>query len=178
MLFRRPRKVIVRPWNPRWPKRYAREAERLRLIFGPVLVSIEHIGSTSVPGLAAKPIIDILVTATSLGEVERLTTAMERAGYAAKGEQGIPGRRYFRKGSNLRHTHHVHVYRHGDPRYQSEILFRDFLRSHRDRARAYQALKVELAARHRTDPAAYTEGKTDFIKRALAEAAGLAGRWT
>jgi GrpB-like predicted nucleotidyltransferase (UPF0157 family) len=176
MLFRRARKVIVRPWNPRWAARYAHEAERLRLIFGPVLMSVEHLGSTSVPGLAAKPIIDILVTATSLEEVERLTPMMVRAGYAAKGEQGIPGRRYFRKGSNLRHTHHVHVYRHGDPRYQAEILFRDFLRAHAERAKEYQELKQRLALRFRRDPDAYTQGKTEFIKQVLAEAAAWSGR--
>jgi GrpB-like predicted nucleotidyltransferase (UPF0157 family) len=176
MLFRRARKVIVKPWNPRWASHYNGEAERLRRIFGPVLVSVEHIGSTSVPGLAAKPIIDILVTATSLEEVERLTPMIEREGYASKGEQGVPGRRYFRKGSNLRHTHHVHVYRHGDSRYQAELLFRDFLRAHPERAREYQELKQRLAILFRRDPGAYTEGKTDFIKQVLAEAAAWSGR--
>ena len=102
--------VTIAPHDKRWLEIFQREAKILSSIFSQILVRIEHIGSTSIPGMAAKPIIDILVEVTSLAEVDKLNNQMKALGYLPKGENGMPGRRYFRKGTDDIHTHHVHVH--------------------------------------------------------------------
>jgi hypothetical protein len=97
---------------------------------GDELVVVHHIGSTSVPGLAAKPIIDLLPEARSLVLIDELTPAFERAGYVAKGENGLQGRRYFTRDREGYRTHNVHIYQAGDPDIERHLAFRDYLRSH------------------------------------------------
>lgn len=123
-------KVEVVPYDPSWPELFAAEAKRIREALGPNCTLIHHIGSTSVPGLSAKPIIDILPVVRDILEVDRVTEAMERLGYEAKGENGIAFRRFFEKGKKVR-THNVHVYEEGDPEIDRYLRFRDWMRSTR-----------------------------------------------
>ena len=104
------RKVEVMPFSERWSDDFEKEATELQEIFGAELIAIHHIGSTSVKGLSAKPIIDIMPVVKDILQIEQYNTSMAAIGYEAKGENGIAGRRYFQKGGNER-THHVHISR-------------------------------------------------------------------
>lgn len=150
---------------------YEEEAERLTAVFRPILHAIHHMGSTAVPGIKAKPIIDILLAVRDIGPVDGYNQAMAALGYIAKGENGIPGRRYFRKGSDAHHTHHIHVFERGNPQIDRHLSFRDYLIAHPDAAQAYSDLKTQLARQFRSDTAAYTEAKSDFIRDVDAKAA-------
>ncbi len=156
--------VVVTEYDPDWPARFEAEAEGLARVFGPQAIGIMHIGSTSVPGLAAKPVIDIMPVVRDITAVDSLNAAMERLGYEAMGEYGIAGRRYFRKGATAR-RYHVHVYEAGSAEALRHLAFRDFLRAHGDIARRYGALKAELAACFSGDIEAYMDGKDPFIKK-------------
>ena len=157
------RQVIVLPYQSEWESEYAREAKRLQDVFGARLHRIHHMGSTSVPGLAAKPIIDILPVVNSLDEIEQFNESMEALGYEAKGEFGMPGRRYYRKGGDER-THHIHLYAKGNPEIERHLVFRDYLRAHPEEANAYGTLKEQLAATYPYDIEAYIAGKDAFVK--------------
>jgi len=157
------RQVIVIPHDPFWCKQYAEEAARLTAVFHAILIGIHHIGSTAVPGIKAKPIIDILLEVTTLTAVDCLIQPMNALGYISKGENGIPGRHYFRKGSDEHHTHHVHVYAQNHPEIARYLNFRDYLRHHPADAEAYSQLKEQLAQQYSADPAAYTDSKTTFV---------------
>jgi len=155
--------------SDRWPEMYAREAEQLRRVLGDEIVRIHHIGSTSVPGLAAKPVIDILVEVHSVEALDGYAAAMQTLGYEPRGEFGIPGRRYYPKGGDLR-THHVHAFASGDPHVFRHLAFRDYLRTHPECAVAYGEVKRRAAAAHRTDPEGYVEYKRAFVERTLEDA--------
>lgn len=133
------------------------------MIYGSKLYAIHHIGSTSVQGLSAKPIIDIMPVVKDLSNVDAYDEKMADIGYEALGEFGISGRRYFRKGGNER-THHIHLFEEGSPHIERHLAFRDFLRAHRDFAMAYSELKEGLAKDFPNDMEAYIAGKADFIK--------------
>ncbi len=158
------RQVVVVPYDPTWPARFEAEAARLRKVFGPLVCAVHHIGSTSVVGLPAKPIIDILLEVRDIQAVDACDAAMVALGYEPKGEYGIPGRRYFRKGQTRR-THHVHAFQH-DNRVEIErhLAFRDYLRAHAAEAHRYAQLKQELARRHPRDIEAYMDGKDALVK--------------
>jgi len=138
------------------------EAKLIKQALGDNCVTIHHIGSTSVPGLSAKPIIDMLPVVRDILEVDRATKAMERLGYEAKGEYGIAFRRYFQKGKDVR-THNVHVYEEGDPEIDRYLRFRDWMRSHEDDAKSYAKLKLELAMKFPQDILQYCFGKDAFV---------------
>ena len=118
--------IEVVPYSPEWPEMFASEAELIKQALGNNCITIHHIGSTSVPGLSAKPIIDILPVVRDIQEVDKATKAMESLGYEAKGEYGMAFRRYFQKGQNAR-THNVHVYR-GNCKTRNEKVFPFFLK--------------------------------------------------
>lgn len=158
------RKVELAPHNLDWKQQFAAEAERLTAVFQPNLVAIHHIGSTAVPHIKAKPIIDIMVVVHDIAQVDAYNETMGQLGYIAKGENGIDGRRYFRKGSDSHHTHHIHTYQNGHPEIARHLNFRDYLIAHPDVAQAYSRLKEELAQKHLASPPDYTNSKTDFIR--------------
>ena len=133
-------------------------------IFEPLLGAIYHIGSTSVPGLLAKPTIDILIEATDLARVDDLNPIMTDQGYEARGENGIVGRRYFVQANNGIHRVHLHVFQAGNPEISRHLAFRDFLRKYPEIADAYADLKEELAVRYVLEPDAYTDAKEGFIR--------------
>lgn len=156
-------KVIVTGSNPMWPNMFENEASRIREIFGEELISVHHIGSTSVSGLKAKPIIDIMPVVREIKVVDNYNDKMIAFGYEPMGEFGIPGRRYFRKGGDNR-THQIHVFQFDSKDVERHLAFRDFLRQHPDEANRYAKLKELLAGRFPNDIVAYSEGKNDFVK--------------
>lgn len=163
------RKVEVLPYNDVWKTQFEQESERLNQVFGDCLLAVHHIGSTSVPGLSAKPIIDLMPVVRMIKDVEAFQLEMEALGYEALGENGIPGRRYFQKGGDQR-THHVHIYEKENPEISRHLLFRDYLRSHPARAKVYGDLKEHLAQLYPYDIEAYITGKHDLVQELEQEA--------
>ena len=157
------RKIEVHKYDPSWPKRFDAEKNLLWRILGDVVIAIHHIGSTSVPGLDAKPIIDILIEVTDLSALDALGNEMQAIGYESKGEYGIPGRRYFQKGGDDR-THQVHAFKYGDDNVTRHIAFRDYLRSHPAIAEEYAVLKKSIAETCDNDIDKYCDGKDAFVK--------------
>ncbi|MFC4559022.1 GrpB family protein [Virgibacillus kekensis] len=156
------RRVEVESYNYQWPAMFEKEATKLRAVFGNELVAIHHIGSTSVIGLAAKPVIDIMPVVRVIEQVDFYNGEMEEIGYEAKGENGIPGRRYFQKGGENR-THHVHVFEEGIRHVERHLAFRDYLRKHPNAAKEYSDLKRELAKRYPSDMESYIIGKNHLV---------------
>ncbi|MDA8207125.1 MAG: GrpB family protein [Thermaerobacter sp.] len=163
------RVVEVVPYQTNWPNAFWREAQALRGIFNDHLVSVHHIGSTAVPGLSAKPVIDMMPVVDDIRLVATVEPQLEALGYASLGEYGISGRRFFRKGGD-NPTHHLHCYQQANPEIDRHLAFRDYLRTHPRDAHAYQELKLHLARQHRYDIDAYIEGKDDFVKSLEARA--------
>ena len=158
--------VIVVPHDPYWPELYKLESARIRDALGATVVAIHHIGSTSIPDIFAKPIVDILVEATDLSEVDSRRGQMDMLGYEAMGECGIAGRRYFRKdNANGNRIHNVHTFLAGTPDALRHLAFRNFLRAHPACARRYSDLKRKLAAAHPDSIEKYMDGKNDFIQQ-------------
>jgi GrpB-like predicted nucleotidyltransferase (UPF0157 family) len=169
------RKVLVVPWDASWPGSFAAEAGQIGLALSMTTGAIHHIGSTSITGMAAKPVIDILAVVPDIEKIDECSPFMVALGYVPMGEYGLPGRRFFLKDTAGIRSHHVHVYQRGNPEIHRHLAFRDFLRTHPKDAAAYSELKCKLAAAHPQDIAAYIDGKHDFIqvmeKRALQWAA-------
>jgi len=120
--------MVVVAYRAEWPRQYEAEALLLRQALGDELVRAHHIGSTAVSGLAAKPIIDILLEIRSVEYLDTRNNTMEQLGYLPRGELGIPGRRYYSKGGDHR-THHVHAFSECDPHIEEHLAFRDYLRT-------------------------------------------------
>ena len=161
-------------YDPRWPALFAAEAARLRAALPPELIlGLEHFGSTAVPGLAAKPIIDILIAVRSLAEAEdRAIAPLEDLGYLYWYDNPKTDRMFFVKGlppRGARRTHHVHMTE-TDGEMWRRLAFRDHLRTHPEDARRYERLKLELAAAHRDDREAYTDAKATFVAEILERA--------
>lgn len=154
--------IKVVPYDSSWSMQFEQEAEQIKKALGNNCIDIHHIGSTSVPGLAAKPVIDMIPVVLDLSKVDSANTAMRTLGYEAKGEYGIPFRRYFQKGDNQR-THHAHVFELGNSEIERHLKFRDWMRSHPEDREAYARLKQELARQYSDDITAYCLGKEDFI---------------
>ena len=163
------RDMSVIDYDPRWPAAAEAEAERLRSVLGDVLVRVHHIGSTAVPGLAAKPVIDLLLEVADLSELDALDEEMRSIGYRPSGEYGIPGRRYYPKGGDDR-THHAHAFVVGDRHIMEHLAFRDYLRTHPEARAEYSRVKREAASRHRNDPEGYVAHKRAFVARVVREA--------
>lgn len=164
--------VIVVEYNSQWPVLYEEERDRILALIAHKVVAIEHVGSTAVPGLGAKPIIDIMVAIHRLADAEECIEPLQRIGYeyGSPDEVGIPERRYFRKGPPQARTHHIHMVERANDFWERHLLFRDFLRSHPEVAQEYCELKKELAVKHGPDREGYTEAKTPFIESIVSRA--------
>jgi GrpB-like predicted nucleotidyltransferase (UPF0157 family) len=160
-----PSRYSFTDYSPDWPHEFRREAVRLKALIGEKLLTVHHIGSTSVPGLAAKPIIDVLPVVRNIEQVDELTPRFEGAGYKAWGEYGLPGRRYFSKDSDGYRTHNVHIYQEGNPEIERHLAFCAYLRSHESVRDEYEALKRAVFACHPSDIEGYMNGKDAWIKR-------------
>ena len=157
-------KVEIVPHNPHWSRMFEEEAQHLRSALGDNVVVIHHIGSTSIPGIYAKPVLDFLIAVHSLAAVDACNSAMETLGYEVMGEYGIAGRRYFRKEADNIRTHNVHVFQETSPQVERHLTFRDYMIAHPDDAQAYSDLKRELAEKFPEDIHGYMDGKDPFIK--------------
>jgi GrpB-like predicted nucleotidyltransferase (UPF0157 family) len=167
--------VTLSPYDSGWPEVFCAVRSELLAVFADANVCIEHIGSTSVPGLSAKPVIDVLLGARSLTDIETRIPALAEAGYAYRPhyEQQIPDRRYFVKASPDALRIHLHAVEMGAPIWRAHLGFRDALRSCPTLSAEYEALKLQLAAEHAYDKTGYTEAKAPFITRVLRERAGI-----
>ncbi len=167
--------IALVPYDPHWPELFTLEAARIREVLGSdSIVAVEHFGSTAVPGLSAKPIIDLIVAVRSLAEARKYAVpALEVLGYVYWSDDPAPDRLFFVKGlpPNGPRAHHVHIVepsvshnpRLGAFSFADRLLFRDYLRAHPDEARRYEDLKRDLAARFPDDREAYTDGKTEYV---------------
>ena len=163
--------VTIADYDPQWPTRYEEERRLILGAAGDVISAIEHIGSTSVPGLAAKPIIDIMPGVRSPADADRCIESLRGIGYeyVPEYEAEMPDRRYFRKGPPEAH-YHMHMVEVGSDFWERHLLFRDALRSDTALSGQYERLKRRLATELGADARAYTEAKTSFIESAVAAA--------
>lgn len=152
--------------DTRWPELFAAERDRLMVLFTQAFIGIEHIGSTAVPGLEAKPIIDMLAGVASMGVADSLIEPLCRHGYTTSAEFNatLPDRRWLMRTANGRRTHHLHIVVHGGAPWCDRIAFRDALRSDDALAGRYLELKRALAEEHPTDREAYTQAKSEFVR--------------
>jgi len=158
-------RIEILNYNPEWLARFAEEKAAILNAIGHWVVVIEHIGSTAVPGLGAKPIIDIMVGIRQLADARYCIVSLAAIGYeyVPQFEDEMPERRYFRKGSQTQHFH-LHMVEFVSKFWQRRLAFRDYLCAHPEAVREYEALKRRLASRYGTDREGYTEAKTKFIR--------------
>ena len=146
-----------------WPRIFERESKAILAACRPWVTELHHVGSTSVPGLAAKPILDILPVAAGPAEAHEAVSRMTELGYRYRGENGIAGRFYFDRVVDGRTVMHVHMFPAGHDEVRRHLAFRDHLRRNHEVASEYERLKRELAIRYRDDRRTYTESKANFI---------------
>jgi GrpB-like predicted nucleotidyltransferase (UPF0157 family) len=163
--------VEILPHDPLWASAFRNEAALIFSLLPNGIVSIEHIGSTAIPEIHAKPVIDILCAVSSLEIVDRAASSLRAVGYIAKGEHGITGRRFFQKLNNAgQRTHHVHMFLQGSPHLRRHIGFRDFLLAHPDRALEYSQAKVAILKDGVSSRQVYQDKKAPLVAQLEAEA--------
>jgi GrpB-like predicted nucleotidyltransferase (UPF0157 family) len=160
--------VLLLPHQESWSTEFEKEKARLIADLEGRVVTIEHVGSTAIPGLTAKPIIDLLAGLTDLSEVDECVEPLRILGYRYLGEYGLPGRHFFRRGKPTRF--HLHVVEIGSELWNRDLLFRDYLRASTDALERYRSGKKALAGRFSGDRQAYQEGKTSLIAELLVDA--------
>jgi GrpB-like predicted nucleotidyltransferase (UPF0157 family) len=167
--------VRLYPCDPSWPLAYATERERLQSVLPGVFIDVQHIGSTAVPGLAAKPIIDVLAGVVSMAVAESVIAPLCASGYTTSAEfnKTLSDRKWLMRWAEGRRTHHLHVVVHGGQAWHERLRFRDALRASAELAARYAELKADAARKHPVDREAYTQAKTEFI-RAVAATASIA----
>jgi GrpB-like predicted nucleotidyltransferase (UPF0157 family) len=164
------RKVQLSHYKPEWKELYKKERKLLRSSIGKYILDIQHVGATSIPGVVAKPIIDIAIGVKSLSIVKRLIKPLKELGYEYKGTAGVPGRHFFPKGSERNRTHYLHMERLGSKNWKNHILFRDYLRRHKEAVKEYNKLKEKLAKEYKNERESYTAKKSVFIQKILKKA--------
>ena len=158
------RTIEVVDYRPEWEKMFQEEEKKIRKILGKNCIAVYHIGSTSVKGLPAKPIIDIMPVVKDISLVDAHDPEFRALGCDCRGEFGIPGRRFYAKGGDER-THHIHIFEKSNAAaVNRHLAVRDYLRSHPDTAREYAELKKNLAARYPHDNDGYCDGKDAYMK--------------
>jgi GrpB-like predicted nucleotidyltransferase (UPF0157 family) len=167
--------TVVRPYDERWPREFEREAAALRALLAGLVTAIEHVGSTAVPGLASKPVLDIAIAYPNRSVLAQARRRLVAARYHDRGELGNAGA-VFAKGPEHARTHLLHLVPAGSPQWADYLRFRDALRRDAELRERYAALKTELAHRFPSDRAAYLEGKRQLIEAALAVGSRQRGR--
>jgi GrpB-like predicted nucleotidyltransferase (UPF0157 family) len=160
-------KGVVRlvPYTPEWKQLYEMEKVSLQDRLDAYILDIQHVGSTSIPGMLAKPIVDIAIAIADFEEARVCIPLMEELEYEYRGEFGIPHRHYFVKGDPR--TFHVHMSEIDSLEWENTILFRDYICQHTDIAKEYAQLKISLALKYPQERTAYMEGKTAFVERVI-----------
>ncbi|MDH5780036.1 MAG: GrpB family protein [Candidatus Bathyarchaeota archaeon] len=167
------REIVIGDYDPQWPILYEKEREEILNVIGHIALEIEHMGSTAVQGLGAKPIIDIMVAVDHLSDTEKCIAPLRSIGYkyVPEYEEEIPERRFFNKGRPPKERHyHLHMVQKGSGFWKCHLLFRDYLRMHPNVAQQYYHLKKELASKYGVNREAYTSAKTSFIESIVAKA--------
>lgn len=161
--------VKLQDHDPSWSFAFRAERERIWSELPGVFIDLQHVGSTAVPGLVAKPIIDILAGVESMAMAEAIVEPICRAGYTTSAEfnETLVDRKWFMRWSNGQRTHHLHVVVHAAGVWHDYLRFRDELRTRPDLAARYAVLKMQLAQRYATDREAYTDAKADFVRSVL-----------
>lgn len=159
--------VRVVPHDPSWAELFARECEILKRLAGEHFVAVEHIGSTSIPGIHAKPIVDMQLAIRSLRDIVGFRETLEALGYSYRENGSDEMRVLFVKGPEELRTHHLHITEHGSDAWHAALLFRDHLRERPQVAREYNRLKMDLAMRHAGDRELYSAHKKGFIENIL-----------
>lgn len=155
-------KVRLSEYDKNWIQMFDNEVRFLKEIFGNEMIKCEHFGSTSVPGMKAKPVVDMICLVKDINNIDSFNEQMRLLGYDVAGEWGIQGRRFFRKGGGNR-THHIHIYQYDNPQIKRHLVLRDYLRTHPAEVERYSCFKEELAT-HYDDTALYSKAKKPFVK--------------
>lgn len=162
--------VTLSPHREEWHQLFAEEKALILDAIGEHIIAIEHVGSTAICGIVAKPVIDLMVGIPTFEDGEKCVQPLERLGYIYKGENGVPMRHCFGKGAREMRTHHLHMVAGGSDFWKHHLLFRDYLIDNRQIAEEYNRLKLDLANCFPRDREAYTNGKESFVKQVLREA--------
>jgi GrpB-like predicted nucleotidyltransferase (UPF0157 family) len=159
-------------YDARWPALFTAEEQRIRDKCGTLPLHLEHVGGTAIPGMYAKPVLDIVAGRPRGTPAQDYVVALERAGYEHRGERGVPGREFFRWGQPR--AYHVHLVEGGGPLWRDYLAFRDYLRAHPEVAREFAELKRALATRFPRDREGYINGKSERVQEILGLASGAA----
>ncbi len=164
--------IVIVDYNPQWPRMYEEEKALILQAISHVIADIEHIGSTAIPGMGAKPIIDIMIGLHRLDDAVECIPRLDALGhkYHPEFEDRVPERRFFRKGPDWARTHHIHMVERSSKFWDDHIMFRDYMRTHEEDAMLYLLLKKELAARFGSNRQGYTDAKASFVEAILAKA--------
>ncbi len=159
-------------YDARWPALFAAEQQRISDRCGTLALRLEHVGGTSIPGMCAKPVLDIAAGRPRDTSTPDYIAALQRAGYEHRGERGVPGRLFFSRGQPR--AYHLHLVEEGGPLWRDYVAFRDYLRAHAEAARQFADLKRVLAARFSQDREAYMNAKSSHVQEILRLASGAA----
>ncbi|MFB6236451.1 MAG: GrpB family protein [Halopenitus sp.] len=162
--------VDLHDHDPVWRDEYEREVARLRDLLGDRIRDFEHVGSTAVAGVPAKPVVDVLALVDDLADATELVPVLEREGYAHRANDDVEDRVFLAKGPPTNRTHYLSITAVGSDTHREQVAFRDYLREHPETASAYATLKRSLASEYPDDRASYTAAKAPFIERVLADA--------
>ncbi len=170
--------VIIQPYDPDWKRCYQVEETAIQAQIGQHIRAITHVGSTAVPGLAAKPIIDIMVGVDRLAEALACIAPLQHLDYTyhPEYESLMPERRYFTRQNLGLDTHHLHLVELTSEFWDRHLVFRDYLRNHAEIARRYEALKLKLAEQFKFQRHVYTDAKTKFIETVIRQARAETGQ--
>ena len=154
-------------YRSEWPSEFENECSQIQIKLGDHVWEVHHIGSTAIPGIKAKPEIDLLIIVKDIGEIDVINAAMNELGYDVRGECGIEGRHYYSKNFQSTRTHKAHVCVRSNNSVWKMLAFRDYLRDHPEEAQEYSKLKERLAKDNTRGMAEYLDGKKDFIETVL-----------
>lgn len=158
--------IVIKPYQKDWVEEYIKEKEKFCSLLGQEIIAVEHIGSTAVEGLGAKPLIDMMIGVTDLQITENWIEILSEIGYEYVRKEATNWR-FFRKGKWRAGTHHLHVYYYNSEEWRNNILFRDFLKSHEWACKEYRELKEMLAITYPFDRVSYTKAKAPFIQNII-----------
>ncbi len=155
--------VELENYNPKWGEDYEIEEKLLKKVLGNMIIEIHHIGSTAIPGLMAKPVIDILIVIKDLNEINKIEEMLKEYDYENRGQQGVKDRYFFAKGPEDARSHYVHFVEPNSDTYYNQVYFKKYLLEHHGYIKEYCDLKQDLAEKYADERPKYTQGKNEFI---------------